>query len=311
MRLNYDNIVNKHKDTPCVVALHGPSLNPYRNPIQQLQKEKKILRFSVNEWYDHFDEKPDYWVVSNSEFTVRASIIRDQLWDERRYIHDAFNHFNVPLLYNATADLTDLHFVDKHLKCDYMPYDTKHFKGHRCAEILKNAKNHYDEHKNLNFTHYGNNTQLWEHPNVKDFPAWKQHLHGRVGNAWDLSGKCCIFIDTPTIQERLQEYSGHDQHMGPGQTVGLFTATFAVLMGCNPVYIAGLDLDCEAGYAEGKKTLGGYNEGHKDHWKVIYRNFLLNDMRILDESAKRLGIQIINLSKHSWHDVFAKGELSL
>jgi hypothetical protein len=311
MKLTYDEIINTHKDMPCAITLHGPSLNLYKDKIAELQRQNKLIRFDVSEWYDYFDQKPDYWVVSNTEFTIKASIIRDIIWAERKYIHDAFNKFNVPLLYNATADLTDLDFVDSNLQCDYLPYDTKHFKGDNCIEIVRNFKKHYEANKNLNFTHYGNNSKLWERPNVQGFPDWKQKLHGRIGGAWNLTGKCCNFIGIPTIQEKLQEHSGHEQHMGPGQTVGLFAAIFAVLMGCNPIYIVGLDLDCEAGFAEGKKTLGTYNEGHIDHWKIIYRDFLLDDMRILDESAKRLGIQIVNLNKDSWHEIFLKGDLKL
>jgi len=311
MKLTYDNIVDKHKNAPCVVALHGPSLNPYRQEIQRLQKDKNLLRFSVNEWYDYFDLKPDYWIVGNQEFTIKSSIIRDQLWSERKYIHDAFNKFNVPLLYCATADLTDLDFVDKNLHCDYLPFDAKHFKGHKCADILKNVKKYYEENGNLNFTDYGNNAKLWDRPNIKGFPAWKQKLYGRIGAGWDLSGKCCKFIGDITIQEKVQLHTGYNQHMGTGQTIGLAVIAFAILMGCNPIYVTGLDLDCSLGHADGKTTLGAYNEGHIDHWKIIFKDFLLDDMRILDESAKRLGIQIVNLNKDSWHDVFTKGELSL
>tara|TARA_Y100000296_G_scaffold4327_1_gene5676 strand:- start:4614 stop:5549 length:936 start_codon:yes stop_codon:yes gene_type:complete len=311
MRLSYDNIINKHKNTACIAALHGPSLNPYRQEIQRLQKEKNILRLSVNEWYDHFDSKPDYWIVSNSEFAIKDSIIRNRLWSERKYVHDAFNKFNIPLLYNTTADLTDLDFVDKHLQCDYMPYDTKHFKGDSCMEILKNFKRYYEENKNLNFSYYGNNTKLWVQPNVQGFPLWKQKLYGRIGGGWDLSGKCCNTIGNITLQEKLQQHSGHSQHMGTGQTVGLFVIAMAILMGCNPIYVVGLDLDCSAGHADGKTTLGAYNEGHIDHWKIIFKDFLLDDMRILDESAKNLGIEIVNLNKNSWHDIFEKGDLNL
>ena len=311
MRLKYSDIIEKHKNMPCAITLHGPSLDPYRDRIQDLQRQNKLIRFDVNEWYDYFEEKPNYWVVSNTEFTIDASIRRNRIWAERKYEHNVFNKYNVPLLYNATADLTDLDFVEKNLQCDYLPYDTKHFKRHRCVEILKNFKTHYEQNRNLNFKYYGNNEQLWQPPNVKKFAPWKQKLHGRIGGAWNLSGKCCAFIDQSTLQEELQKHSGYEQHMGPGQTVGLFAGMFAILMGCNPIYIVGLDLDCEAGFAAGKQTLGVYNEGHVGHWKVIYRDFLLDDMRILKESAEKLGIKIINLNKESWHDVFEKGELNL
>ena len=45
------------------------------------------------------------------------------------------------------------------------------------------------------------------------------------------------------------------------------------------------------------------------HWKYVFRDFLLDDMRILKESAELLDIKIINLDKNSWHNVFEKGNL--
>ena len=64
MKLTYEKIIDKHKGESCVVALHGPSLSPHIDKIQELQKSKKIKRFSVNEWFDFFEEKPDFVVES-------------------------------------------------------------------------------------------------------------------------------------------------------------------------------------------------------------------------------------------------------
>ena len=60
MKLEYKDIIDKHKGTPCIVALHGPSLSPHIDKIQELQKQSKAIRISVNEWFDFFEEKPDY-----------------------------------------------------------------------------------------------------------------------------------------------------------------------------------------------------------------------------------------------------------
>jgi hypothetical protein len=311
MKLVFDDIIDKHKGIPAAIALHGPSLDRHKEQIQVLQRQNKILRFSVNDWYNFLNEKPDYWVVSNTEFTIGASISRNHIWEQRKYPRDVFNQFGIPLLYNATADLTDLEIVDKKMKCDYLPYDTKHFKGHRCIQILKNFKNYYEQNRNLEFTYYGNNSSLWSRPNIDGFPEWMKRLHGRIGSAWDATGKCCKYIGPKTLQEALQEYTGHTQHMGTGQTVGLFSVAFAVIMGCNPIYITGLDLDCSLGYANGSNPLDQYNAGHMGHWKTIFREVLLNDMRILDESARLVGTKIVNLNENSWHDIFLKEKLSL
>jgi len=311
MKISYDNIVNRHVNIPCVVALHGPSLNFHKEKIETLQREKKVLRISVNEWYDFFDEKPDYWIVSNGEFTIDASINGSPVWDWRGYPRDVFNKYDIPLLYNATADLTSDDVIKNNLKCDYLPYDTRHFLGHTCMQIFKNFKNYYEEDGNLDFKFYGNNSKMWDRPDIEGLDDWMKNLHGRIGGGWDLHGKCCHHAGPITLQEKFQEISGHMQHPGPGHTVGLFSIMFAVIMGCNPIYVAGLDLDCSAGHATGANERASYNSGHMGHWKKIFRDFLLDDMRIIKESAEMLGIEIINLNKDSWHDVFIKEKLRL
>lgn len=311
MKINLEDIIGKHKGEICIVALHGPSLNDHREIIEQLQKENKAKRISVNEWFDWFHEKPDYWVVSNGEFTIKASISNDPLWTQRGYPHDIFNKYNIPLLYNRTADLTELEFVEKNLKYDYLPYDTRHFKGHTCREILSNFKDHYIENKNLNFLDYGNNSQIWQKPDVENFLDWYKNIHGRIGGGFDIHNKCCAGRLNTTIQETLQKISGHKQHMGPGHTVGILAINFALLMGFTKVYVSGLDLDYSLGYGLPLNNIRHdvVNPGNLGHWKTTYRKFLQNDMRILNESAELLGTKIINLNKDAWYNEFEKGEL--
>ena len=295
---------------PCVVACHGPSLDLYKHKIESLQKDNSIIRISMNEWFDWFDEEPDYWIVANTEFTIKASMTDDPLWKQRGYPHDVFNQYKIPLLYNAVADLTNKEFVEKNLHCDYFPYDTKHFKGHSCLEILKNFRAHYEKNKDFDFSFYGDNPTMWEMPNVKDFPGWFKQIHGKIGHFWSRTGNCCGSMHDITLQEKLQELSKHSQHLSPGHTVGMFGLIFAVLMGCNPVYVIGMDLDYSLGYAKADyKNYHTPNVGNIGHWKVAYRNFLLEDMRILKESAELLGTKIINLNNNAWYDVFEKGGL--
>ena len=293
-----------------MIALHGPSIDDHIDKIEQLQKEDQIIRFSVNEWYDHFSVKPDYWVVSNGEFTIQGSLTGSPIWTMRNYPPDVFNKYKIPLFYNLTADSTPLDMIEKSLNCDYLLYDTKHFKNHTCLQILKNFKDYHMRNKDLEFDFYGNNAQMWKKPKISGFPDWMKQLHGKIGSSWHIKGACCKNIISPTIQERLMEFTGYDQHAGPGQTVGLVCVMFAILMGCNPIYIGGLDLDCTLGYAKGANPRTTLNEGHMGHWKKIYREFLIDDMRILNESAKLIGTSIINLNKNSWHNEFAKGNFN-
>jgi hypothetical protein len=312
MKLEYKDIIDKHKGKPCVVALHGPSLSPHVDKIQALQREDKIIRISVNEWFDFFEEKPDYWVISNSELNIRDSVLNENIWKSRGYPADVFNVQGVPLLYNRTADLTDPDFVDKNLKCDYLPFDNRHFKGHKCLDILKNFKKYHDENKNLDFKMYGNNAQMWQLPDTRNVNPHCAQVHGVVAGGWSRFGKCCHLMQETTIQEKLQEITGHSQHMGVGQTVGLFCVMFAVIMGCNPIYVTGLDLDYTLGYAEGAdKPYYVPNPGNVGHWRHVFQDFLTDDMRILRESAEIKNIEIINLNKNAWYDVFKKGDLGL
>jgi hypothetical protein len=313
MKLTYDDITNKHRNEPCIVALHGPSLNPYLDKIQQLQREKGFLRISVNEWYDYFKEKPDYWVVSNTEYTIYNSIAPNWLWDvyNKGRPKDIFNKYNVPLLYNDTADMTDEKFVQENLKCDYLPYDAKHFKNMKCRDILNSFREYYEANRNFDFKEYGNNNEMWQPLSTKGtncHPVW-----ATFAGAWARDNKCCHKIDLSraTIQEVLQNLSGHKQHMGPPISVGFFALVFAVLMGCNPIYVTGMDLDYAKGYANPEAT----NRKHHvnipaiGHWKFVNNIPIKNDFRILKESADLLGTEIINLNKESWFDALPFGDL--
>jgi len=314
MRLSFEDIKDRHLGRSCVVALHGPSLSEHIEKIQRLQEEQNFLRFSVNEWFDFFEKDPDYWVVSNTEFNIRDSVENENIWKQRGYPVDVFNKYNIPLLYNCAADLTDLSFVEDKLSCDYLPYDNKHFKGDTCKEILFNFKKHYEDNKNLDYKAYGDNSQMWQIPNVKGVNPYCAKVHGGVASGWSKTGNCCHLAEKSnvTIQEYLQSITGHSQHMGVGHTVGLFSIMMAVIMGCETIYVTGLDLDYTLGYATGgDKPHYIPNAGNIGHWKQVYRDFLLDDIRILRESAELRGIKIINLNHNAWYDEFKKGDFIL
>tara|TARA_R110000824_G_scaffold225317_3_gene412931 strand:- start:366 stop:1073 length:708 start_codon:yes stop_codon:yes gene_type:complete len=234
------------------------------------------------------------------------------VWDyHHKWQKNVFNKYGVPLLYEGHAENGSDEFVKDNLNCDYLPYDTIHFQNMKCRDILKSFKEYYDKNKNYDFKKYGNNSQMWERFTTKGtncHPDW-----ARFAAAWRGNGKCCEKIDysTTTIQEALQKLSGHPEHIAPGVTVTWWAITFAILMGCNPIYITGLDLDYAKGYAKpheaGKTNL--INEAAIGHWKVIHRSTIYNDLRIIRESAELLGIKIINLNKNAWFDCLETGDL--
>ena len=313
MELTFDNIVDKHNGEECFIALHGPSMSPYIKKVQELQRTRGLKRISVNQWYDYFNEKPDYWVVSNTEYSIYNSIAPNFFWDEynKGWPKNVFNKYNVPLFFNDTADLTPYDFIENNLKCDYLPYDSKHFKNRSCKEILLSFKKYWEENRDFNFAEYGNNTEMWQKLSTEGTScdtSWATFASG-----WSRNVKCCHRRreDRLTIQEKLQSYSGADQHAGVGTSVGMFAIMFAVLMGFKKIYVAGYDMDYGLGYANPEAT--GYqhhiNLGAIGHWKVIHRNTILNDLTIINNSAKLVGSEIINLNTNSWFDTLTIGEL--
>jgi hypothetical protein len=312
MKLKTEDLINKHKDQPCIVALHGPSLDKDLEKIEELQKNKAYLRISVNEWFNYFKIKPDYWIASSGEFTIQNSMIPSMVWDRHyRWPKNVFNKFNVPLLYNDTADFTSEEFIQQNLKCDYYPFDTRHFKNMKCRDILKSFKDHYEENKNFDFKKFGNNSQIWKPLSMNG--ATCDPIYAQFATQWSRNNKCCHKIDNKrkTYQEMLQDYTGYHQHLSAGTSVAFIGLAFAVLMGCNPIYVSGLDLDYSKGYATNKdtkqKAIAGRN--HVGSWKIVFRELILDDLRILKESAKLKGIEFVNLNDNSWHNVLPTGKL--
>lgn len=312
MKLNLEDIINKHKNTPCIVALHGPSLNPFIEQIEQLQQNKDYMRISVNEWYDFFSIKPNYWVVSNTEFTIRNSMVPNHAWDEYfQWPKNIFNEMNIPLIFNETADLTETKFIEDYLKCDYLPYDAKHFKNRDCKSILKSFRSHYEENKNFNFMMYGNNDEMWKPLSLNG--ARCHPSYAKFASAWSRDNKCCHKIDNSrlTIQEQLQLSTGNDRHMGPGVSVAFHALAAAVLMGCNPIYVAGLNLEMEKGYAKTRtNSKQVINQSAMGHWTKVFNSVIKSDLEILRQSAENLGIDVINLNKESWFDTLKIGNLN-
>ena len=284
MKLEIKDIIDKHKNTPCVISSHGPSLNLFKEQIKELQHQEKIVRFSVNNWWDYFDTPPDYWILSTTVFTIKRMM-------------DILNKTNTTVFYSDDGDFTSKKFIEQNLKPDWLVYDQRHWEGKNCIEILKSFKGHYEEHKNFHFNRYGNNEIMWHPP----------RCFTNSGHALD--GRCCEENVPPrkTIQEELQELSGFEQHYSTGDTVSFHAISFAILMGCNPIYISGMDLDYNKGYANPDRTDWKSKAAGPNDWSPVRKN-LENDMHVLNESAKRRGIDIISLTPDAWYNSFANSQ---
>jgi len=108
----------------------------------------------------------------------------------------------------------------------------------------------------------------------------------------DCPNRCANFIDGRlTIQEELQNFTHHSEKYGSGDTVAVHMLSLSILLGCKTIYITGIDLDYTKGY---------YNTNVTNHDSFDpYLNNILNDFRIIRDSAKNLGVEIYNTSDTS------------
>ena len=288
MQLQINDLIDKHLNKPCVIAAHGPSLNLSKESISKAHKEKNILRFSVNNWWDYFEQAPDYWVLSTGVFTIEkmASII---------------NKYKIPTFFSDDADFTSKQFINENILSDWLVYDQRHWKGRTCLEILKDFKNYHQKNKSFDFLDYGNNKTMWQPPRHKG------HFGHCITNT-----KCCDQNNPArkTLQETLQELTNCSQHYSTGDSVTLHAIAFAIIMGCNPIYISGLDLDYTKGYANKEKTDWQSKANSPNAFTPVRENFY-NDLNVLSESANLRDIKIINLNKNAWYDSFQTGDLKL
>jgi hypothetical protein len=126
---------------------------------------------------------------------------------------------------------------------------------------------------------------------VDYIPYDQRHFYGL--NCGTTAAGCCghIINGRLTIQEHLMKISEYSEHYSAGSTVALHMLSLAVIMGLNPIYLVGVELDYRKGYVK-----PGYvnHDSFDQHLTEI-----LNDFRIINESAKKMGVEIINLSTES------------
>jgi hypothetical protein len=288
MQLKLENITDINKGRQAIITAHGPSLNLHKDEIIKAHEAEKIIRLSVNNWWEYFTKPPEYWVISSTEFTIERLL-------------PIINMHNITTFYSDDGDFTPKNFIETNVKADWLAYDQRHWQGKRCLEILKDIKEHFQENTNFNLLKYGNNKAMWQ------LPRNKGHFGHCITNT-----KCCDQNNPPrvTLQETLQNLTGCDQHYSTGDSVSIHAIAFAILMGCNPIYVSGLDLDYNKGYANEDKTDWKHKANSPNAFTPVRENFL-NDLNVLNKSAELRGQEIINLNPDAWYDSFKLGEFKL
>jgi hypothetical protein len=108
----------------------------------------------------------------------------------------------------------------------------------------------------------------------------------------DCPNGCVNFIEGRlTIQEELQNFTNYNKRYSSGDTVAVHMLALSILLGCKKIYITGVDLDYTKGYYNSSMING-------DSFNPYLQN-ILNDLKIVNSSAKNIGLEIINLSEYS------------
>lgn len=131
---------------------------------------------------------------------------------------------------------------------------------------------------------------------------------------------CCKLVDLYprriTLQEFIQQHFGMDSHYSSGSTVAIHSLAFAILMGCSPIYLQGIELPLYAKdyYHSNKLSIYNLREfynsrmAHLREWingKPVLSPFstdipqILADFEYLVNLCHKIGIEIYNLSPTS------------
>jgi len=127
---------------------------------------------------------------------------------------------------------------------------------------------------------------------VDYLPYDQRHQNGEHctwGSGIDGRAPCCNLIEDKrlTIQEELKKYCKTDLSYSGGDTVALHMLTMAILLGCNPIFISGVDLDYSKGYVDGTNANGaGFIE---------FLDRIIDHFDIIKKSADNIGVNIYSL----------------
>lgn len=133
----------------------------------------------------------------------------------------------------------------------------------------------------------------WIEDNLSDlnYVGYDQR-HFNNSKCKNCPNSCENFIDGRlTIQEELQKFTNNNERYSTGDTVAVHMLALSILLGCKKIYISGVDLDYSKGYFNSTVT-------NSDSFSPYLTN-ILNDFRIINESSKKIGVEIINTNNDS------------
>lgn len=109
--------------------------------------------------------------------------------------------------------------------------------------------------------------------------------------------------NTPNINRLLSTYTNFPEFYKSSATVALHMVAFAIILGCNPIYISGMDLDHKKGYAFNARPQRTSNDTYLNELDAG-RESIIKSLIILNSSARNIGTKIYSFDKQPSFDIF-------
>lgn len=158
---------------------------------------------------------------------------------------------------------------------------------------MKSMKNRFEKFQNCYIVHADSvdtTDRNWIEENLQNpyVPYDQRHFNGQKCD--QCPNGCLNFIENRlTIQEILQNKFNFTKRYSAGCTVALHMVSLALILGCNKIYIMGVDLNYELGYVDGKTT-------NSDRLNLAT---ILPDFNTIKDTIVGHNIQIFNTSTTS------------
>lgn len=129
---------------------------------------------------------------------------------------------------------------------------------------------------------------------------WKGE-HCTWGKGPDGRNICCsgIIPGRLCIQEEFQKMTGVSYHYGAGDTVGVHMLALAVMVGLNPIYVSGIDLDYVGGYVnntlESTAARVAMGISSMNNTPVMVER-VLEDIKTIRNAAANIGVEIYDMN---------------
>ena len=174
------------------------------------------------------------------------------------------------LIYSDTVDTTPKPNVANLLTNDYIGFDQRHFRGHHCK---------WGKGKD-------GRSVCCNHMEAGRLPI--QELLMKYTNI--------EYGDDAAYTNRSNSFNKIHNTSSSGDSVILHEITIAIITGCNPIYIGGVDLDYSGdGYVNKDPDPHGQQIG-ANIGPSVYTN-VKNDLSIINTMAKNVNIEIFSLNK--------------